>query len=216
MKAPSRGALTQNTFLEPPNQPPSHDEAHVRRRRGCVGEARQGPGAGAVLRVCHVRVTLTAILNPASLHPPRAQAVAVDAKPKGMLNYTQYSDDTCTTVSKSTSWRVGSCAATINRLVECDAATANVTWYASAGCTGNITEKDSYVVGKCNSVSKKQSVQVRARSCLCSLGAMVTTIFQRSLRSTSPLHLFPRALKSTPSPSHQVVCIPAAAFDETE
>jgi hypothetical protein len=96
--------------------------------------------------------------------------VAVDAKPKGMLNYTQYSDDTCTTVSKSTSWRVGSCAATINRLVECDAATANVTWYASAGCTGNITEKDSYVVGKCNSVSKKQSVQVRARSCLCSLG----------------------------------------------
>lgn len=47
-----------------------------------------------------------------------------------------------------------------------------MTWFASPGCTGNVTEKDSYVVGKCNSVSKKQSVQV--------------------------------------------VCIPAAMFDETE
>lgn len=77
-----------------------------------------------------------------------------------MMNYTEYSDNTCTTVKTAKSWRTGSCSATINRLVECDTKTANITYYAAASCTGAITDSYNYTVGSCNVASKKKSVQV--------------------------------------------------------
>jgi len=93
----------------------------------------------------------------------------------------------------------------------------NVTWFASPGCTGNVTEKDTYVVGKCNNVSKKQSVQVRGAS------GPKEDRFQlrgsgRDLRARPPCLVPTLAFASArhPTPCVQVVCIAAAEFDEME